>query len=92
MLGVAGLIAAKELPLAFASCGVCGFGLILFLSTGQSTMQLDSPDASRGRVMALWAMTLSGSLDHALTTLMSNPARSELSEKSRIRLLAQRDR
>ena len=35
------------------------FGLILFLSTGQSTLQLGVPDGIRGRVMALWAITLS---------------------------------
>jgi len=38
-----------------------GFGLILFLSTGQSRMQLSVPDAVRGRAMAFWAMTLSAS-------------------------------
>ncbi|MBY0513315.1 MAG: hypothetical protein K2P78_05325, partial [Gemmataceae bacterium] len=37
------------------------FGLILFLSTGQSTLQLAVPDDVRGRVMAVWAMTLSAS-------------------------------
>ena len=35
--------------------------------------------------------SVSGSLDHALTTLMSDPAPSELSEKSGIRPLAERD-
>jgi len=60
LLGLLGLITTADLAAAFVSCAVFGFGLILYLSTGQSTMQLDSPDASRGKVMALWAMTLSG--------------------------------
>ena len=38
-----------------------GFGLVLYLSTGQSTLQLAVPDDRRGRVLALWAMTLSAS-------------------------------
>ena len=43
-------------------CTACsGFGLILYLSTGQSALQLSVPDEMRGRVMALWAMTLSAS-------------------------------
>ena len=42
--------------------------MILYLSTGQSTLQLAVPDDRRGRVMALWAMTLSASapLGHLL--------------------------
>jgi MFS family permease len=47
--------------LAAIGCRAVGFGLILYLSTGQSTMQLAVPDEQRGRVMALWAMTLSAS-------------------------------
>ena len=38
-----------------------GFGMVLYLSTGQSTMQTGIPDALRGRAMALWAMMLSAS-------------------------------
>ncbi|MBA4064996.1 MAG: hypothetical protein C0501_15045 [Isosphaera sp.] len=53
---------------AAVGCAAAGFGLILYLSTGQSTVQLAVPDATRGRVMALWAMTLSASapLGHLL--------------------------
>ncbi|MCE9561600.1 MAG: MFS transporter [Planctomycetes bacterium] len=46
---------------AAMGCVIAGFGLVMYLSTGQSTLQLAVPDAKRGRVMALWAMTLSGS-------------------------------
>jgi MFS family permease len=53
---------------AALACAATGFGLIMYLSTGQSTMQLAVPDDRRGRVMALWAMTLSASapLGHLL--------------------------
>jgi MFS family permease len=59
--GLAGLAAAPSLGVAGLSAGCLGFGLILFLATGQSTVQLSVPDETRGRVMALWAMTLSAS-------------------------------
>ncbi len=59
-IGISGLVATADLVAAFFFCAVFGFGLVLYLSTGQSAMQLDSPDASRGKVMALWAMTLGG--------------------------------
>jgi hypothetical protein len=42
-------------------CAAIGFGLILYLATGQSALQLAVPDQTRGRVMAWWAMTLSAS-------------------------------
>jgi Na+/melibiose symporter-like transporter len=58
---LAGLAAAQTLTGATLSAGCLGFGLILFLSTGQSAVQLSVSDATRGRVMALWAMTLSAS-------------------------------
>ncbi len=67
------LVVSQSLTPAVAAvaCAVAGFGLILFLSTGQSTLQLAVPDAKRGRVMALWAMTLSASapLGHILAGL-----------------------
>lgn len=60
-LGLALLSLAHTPIAAGAACAACGFGLITYLSTGQSILQLHSPDATRGRVMALWAMTLSAS-------------------------------
>ena len=60
-LGLLGLAIAAELPAALIGAAAVGFGLILFLSTGQSTLQLGVPDGIRGRVMALWAITLSAS-------------------------------
>lgn len=59
--GLFGLTLAETLPQAMTSAGCLGLGMILFLSTAQSAMQLSVPDEVRGRVMALWAMTLSAS-------------------------------
>jgi len=59
--GIAGLAAFPIPGAAVASAAAVGYGLILYLSTGQSTLQLAVPDRTRGRVMALWAMTLGAS-------------------------------
>lgn len=66
--GIFGLSAVEGRLAAAGCCGCVGFGLVLFLSTGQSTLQLAVPDDKRGRVMAVWAMTLSASapLGHLL--------------------------
>jgi len=60
-VGIAGLVFARAIAPAAACAATLGFGLILFLSTGQSTLQLSVEGVRRGRVMALWAMTLSAS-------------------------------
>jgi MFS family permease len=59
--GLLALAVAQSLGAAVFAAGCLGFGLILFLSTGQSAIQLSVTDETRGRVMALWAMTLSAS-------------------------------
>ncbi|MBN9117669.1 MAG: MFS transporter [Planctomycetes bacterium] len=59
--GMIGLGFADRTWISGACCATIGFGLILYLSTGQSALQLAVPDEKRGRVMALWAMTLSAS-------------------------------
>ncbi|MBX9626619.1 MAG: MFS transporter [Gemmataceae bacterium] len=66
--GILGLSLAADLRVAAGWAGCVGFGLILFLSTGQSTLQLAVPDDRRGRVMAVWAIMLSASapLGHLL--------------------------
>ena len=59
-----GIFIVSQTPhpwIAALGCAVAGFGMILYLSTGQSTLQLAVPDEKRGRVLALWAMTLSAS-------------------------------
>jgi MFS family permease len=60
-IGLFALANVNTLVEAGAGGVLLGFGLILFLSTGQSRMQLSVPDAVRGRAMAFWAMTLSAS-------------------------------
>jgi MFS family permease len=60
-LGLLGTALAGRPELAALACAASGFGLVLYLSTGQSTLQLAVPAERRGRVLALWAMTLSAS-------------------------------
>lgn len=60
-VGILGLALTVSMPVALLSSAVFGFGMILYLSTGQSVLQLSTPSDARGRVMALWPMTLSGS-------------------------------
>jgi MFS family permease len=59
-LGVFGLALAPPFPLALGCSGLFGFGMILYLSTGQTILQLGVPGPLRGRVLALWPMALSG--------------------------------
>jgi MFS family permease len=61
----AGLVAlsyAPNLAVAICCCAMIGFGLILFLATSQSIIQLSAGDHNRGRVMAVWAMVQSGAV------------------------------
>jgi MFS family permease len=60
-LGILGLALVQTMAAAVLFSALFGFGMILFLSTGQSVLQLSVTDENRGRVMALWPMTLSGS-------------------------------
>jgi MFS family permease len=60
-LGLLGVAIADRPEAAALGCAAAGFGLVLYLSTGQSTLQLAVPADRRGRVLALWAMTLSAS-------------------------------
>jgi MFS family permease len=65
MLIAAALVAlslVRSLPLAIGCCAVVGFGLILFLATCQSIVQLGSGNENRGRIMGIYAMTLSGAV------------------------------
>ena len=39
-----------------------GFGIILFYSIGNSTIQTQSPDHLRGRLMGIWALVFGGSM------------------------------
>ena len=60
-LGILGLAFAHTIAPAAGCAAALGFGLIVFLSTGQSILQLSVDGVRRGRVLALWAMTLSAS-------------------------------
>jgi MFS family permease len=56
-----GLMAlAPTLPTAVAACVLTGAATITFLTTGNSTIQLASQPAYRGRVTALWSLALVG--------------------------------
>ena len=56
-----GLLAlAPTLPTAVAACVLVGVATIMFLTTGNSTIQLASEPDHRGRVAALWSMALVG--------------------------------
>jgi MFS family permease len=56
-----GLLAlAPTLPAAIAACVLVGVATIMFLTTGNSTVQLASEPDHRGRVAALWSMALVG--------------------------------
>lgn len=52
--------AAPNLPLALLALTLVGAASVLFLATGNSTLQLRSAPAMRGRVMALWAVAFLG--------------------------------
>jgi MFS family permease len=57
-----GLVAvAPTLATAIAACVLVGVASIMFLTTGNATIQLASDPEYRGRVTALWSMALVGS-------------------------------
>ena len=58
-LGLAAL--APSLPMAVIALALVGAASITFLATGNTTLQLTSDPAFRGRVMALWAVAFLGS-------------------------------
>jgi MFS family permease len=55
------LAAAPTRPAAIAACVLVGVATVLFLTTGNATIQLASDPEYRGRVTALWSMALVGS-------------------------------
>jgi MFS family permease len=52
---------APSLPLELVSLALAGAASISFMSTGNSTIQLTSEPAMRGRVMSLWFVAFQGS-------------------------------
>jgi len=55
------LTVAPTVQTAVAACVAVGAATVTFLTTGNSTIQLASKPAYRGRVTALWSMALVGS-------------------------------
>jgi MFS family permease len=56
------MAAVHTLGAAVACRAVAGFSMIIFFSTCNTTIQLDVPDAMRGRVLGLWALVFGASL------------------------------
>jgi MFS family permease len=52
---------APNLPIELVALAFAGGASISFMSTGNSTLQLEARPAMRGRVMALWAVAFMGS-------------------------------
>jgi len=70
--GLLGLSIAPGLPVALVCNGLVGFGLILFMATSQSVVQLGVDDGNRGRIMGIWSMVLNGAVP--LGNLLAGPA------------------
>jgi MFS family permease len=70
-----GLAFSPDIITAIVFAALIGFGLILFLATSQSVFQLSSEEHNRGRVMAIWAMVLSGAVP--LGNFLAGPAADE---------------
>jgi MFS family permease len=68
------LAAAPTFPTAAAACGLAGVATVIFLTTGNATIQLASDPEYRGRVTALWSMALVG------TTPIGSPIIGALSD------------
>jgi MFS family permease len=63
LMGAAQIVAAfaTTMPLALAAMLAVGFGAIGMLATGNTAIQLRSPDALRGRVMSVYTVVFVGS-------------------------------
>jgi len=68
------LAAAPTLATAAAACALAGAASVVFLTTGNATIQLASDPGYRGRVTALWSMALVG------TTPIGSPVIGTLSD------------
>jgi MFS family permease len=70
------LAAAPTLVTAIAACILIGAASVMFLTTGNSTIQLASSPEYRGHVTALWSMALVGStpIGSPVIGTLSDPA------------------
>jgi MFS family permease len=71
-VGLAGLTQASNLAFAVFCNATIGFGLILFMATSQSVVQLSVDDRNRGRIMGIWSMVINGSVP--VGNLVAGPA------------------
>jgi hypothetical protein len=55
------VVAAPTFPTAVAACVLAGTATLMFLTTGNSTIQLAAEPDYRGRITALWSLALVGS-------------------------------
>jgi MFS family permease len=65
-IGLAAL--APKLVIEFVAIAAVGWASVMFIATGNSTLQLRSEPSMRGRVMSLWAVAFQG------TTPVGGPA------------------
>lgn len=77
--GLLGLSAAPTIPAAVFCCAMCGSGLIMFLATCQSVLQLSTDDHFRSQVMGVYAMILSGAVP--LGNQIAGPAADKFGER-----------
>ena len=60
--GLVGLSRSTEMVGAAGFSALIGGGLISFMATSQSVVQLSATDDVRGRVLGIWSMVISGGL------------------------------
>jgi MFS family permease len=60
LLGLAGLGLCRNYYAALGFIALSGFGMVTQLSTGNSLLQLNVPDALRGRIMSLFGLIVMG--------------------------------
>lgn len=61
-LALLGLAISDNVPAAIVCSSLCGCGLILFLATCQSVLQLSSSEHNRGQIMGIYAVIISGAV------------------------------
>jgi MFS family permease len=57
---VVGFSASRSFPIALALLGCLGFGMIVYMTNANTTLQLTTPDELRGRVMSIWTLVSFG--------------------------------
>jgi MFS family permease len=61
-LALLGLAVSWSVTAALVCASLCGCGLILFLATCQSVLQLSSSEHNRGQIMGIYAVIVSGAV------------------------------